>query len=449
MTDFEKKNIFILDDDETFISDLKIILRKKYNVFSATTIESTLTNLKKLFIDYFILDINLGNKKTGLDVIEEILQIDPFLPIIVLSYHEEPQIIIEAIKKGAVDYIHKSEAIEEIEKFLEISTDKISRIKQYHKEEYTVDKIICKSSKMQKIYDDLMQIAKTKVSVLLTGESGVGKSFFAKIIHDNSSKNGNFVTVHIPSISTSLFESEFFGYEKGAFTGALKNKIGKIEFANDGTVFLDEITETSLDNQAKLLRLVESKEYERVGSVKTQKTNARFIAASNKDLLKLVKEGKFREDLYYRISSFPIFIPPLREHKEDIIPFAEFALIRYSKSFNKNIVGFSKTAINKLLSYDFPGNIRELFHIVERCVLLLKNGNVISEDLLFQGLNKTTNECSEKITLPYHVALKNNNESFQREYVKKLLQETNGRIGKAADIAQISRQSLTRILKKM
>ncbi|MEW6653866.1 MAG: sigma-54 dependent transcriptional regulator, partial [Bacteroidota bacterium] len=283
-------------------------------------------------------------------------------------------------------------------------------------------------------------------SILLTGESGVGKSLFAKYIHKISHrKEKNFVLIHAPSLSDSLFESELFGYEKGAFTGADSSKIGKVEYAEGGTLVFEEITETSLVNQAKLLRLIDEKEYEKVGSVKTASANIRFISTTNRNLLSRIKDGLFRQDLFFRISTYPIEIPPLRYRKEDIIPLAEHAVEIFCGKMNKKTLGLNDSAKRLLLDYDWPGNVRELFNVIERSMIKVTNERYISSCHLDEQIKIE----SVEFNLPYHEAIKIVVHDFKKKYFENLMHKTGGVITKAADTAKIPRQSFSRMMKEV
>jgi len=443
-----KMNLLIIDDDQNYLHDLSILLQNKFNISTTTDPVQALILLKTKKIDLVILDVELKKDKSGIDWIEDYLAFDPFLPIIIISFHSNPKIVIEAINRGATDYIHKSNILEEIENTLQHSINKTNRLKvqKYQESLPTNGVMIYKSKVMETVVREAEKVSETDCSILLTGESGVGKSLFAKYIHKISTrKEKNFVIVHAPSLSDTLFESELFGHEKGAFTGADVSKIGKVEFAEGGTLVLEEITETSLLNQAKLLRLIDNREYEKVGSVRTSSANIRFISTTNRILTDRIKNGLFREDLFFRISTYPIEIPPLRYRKEDIIPLSEHALEHFCKKMNKKAMGFSEGAKKLLLEYNWPGNVRELFNVIERSMIKINNERFISTCHFDEQLKREPIEFS----LPYHEAVKVVVNDFKKKYFENIIYKTNGMVTKAADIAKIPRQSFSRMIKEI
>lgn len=311
------------------------------------------------------------------------------------------------------------------------------------KERYHIENMVGNSHAMQHVYALIKQVAQTNATVLIRGESGTGKELVANGIHYNSLRaNKPFVKVSCAALPESLLESELFGHEKGAFTGAINSKDGRFEWANGGTIFLDEIGELSQNTQIKLLRVLQSKEFEKVGGKKTIKVNVRIIAATNKNLEEEVKAGNFREDLYYRINVFPIFIPPLRERKEDIILLADYFLEKYSKENNKNITRISTPAIDMLMSYHWPGNVRELENAIERSVILC-NENVIRSKYLPPSL-----QTAEETKTGYKRGLLEAVENLEKEMIIEILKATNGHQGKAAEKLQITERILGYKIKK-
>jgi two-component system response regulator FlrC len=399
------KNILIVDDDKDYLQDLSLLLKDKFNIYVFTDPAKSILFLKTKKMDLLILDIELKKTKSGIDWIEDFLAFDPFLPIIIISYHSSPKIVVEAINKGAIDYIHKGSILEEIEQSLQYSIEKINKIKiQRYQESLPANGImVYKSKVMDNIVHEVEKVAKTDCSILLTGESGVGKSLLAKYIHRISLRaDKNFVIIHAPSITDNLFESELFGYEKGAFTGADTSKIGKVEFAEGGTLVIEEITETSTLNQSKLLRLIDNREFEKVGGVRTISANIRFISTTNRNIQDYIKSGNFREDLFFRISTYPIEIPPLRKRIDDIIPLAEHAINVFNIKLNKKIIGLTEGAKKYLSNYDWPGNARELFNMIERSMIKINNERMISK----AHIDEQAKTESIEYSLPYHEAVK-------------------------------------------
>jgi len=284
---------------------------------------------------------------------------------------------------------------------------------------------------MEDIYEKIIQVAPTETTVILYGETGTGKSAIAKAIHFLSGKKGNFVEINCAAIPETLIESELFGYEKGAFSGAIKSKPGKIELAKDGTLFLDEIAEMSQTVQAKFLRVLQDKTFERLGGLTTIKTNARFIVATNKDLLKLVRQGKFREDLYFRVNVFPIYIPPLRERKEAILKIADYIINKLSKKIGKDPLKLSKNSKEILKNYSWPGNIRELENVLERGFILAKGEELELEPEFFEK-DKVFQEKKEPENL----------KELEKKAILEALKKTGGNKKKAAELLGISLRTL-------
>lgn len=305
------------------------------------------------------------------------------------------------------------------------------------KERYQVENMVGNSNAMQHIYSLITQVAQTNATVLIRGESGTGKELVANAIHYNSLRaNKPFIKVSCAALPENLLESELFGHEKGAFTGATESKEGRFEWADGGTLFLDEIGELSQNLQIKLLRVLQAKEFERVGGKKTIKVNVRIISATNRDLEKEIKKGNFREDLYYRINVFPVYMPPLRERKDDIMLLADYFLERLCKENNKNINRISTPAIDMLVSYHWPGNVRELENAIERAVILC-NENVIRSQHLPPSL-----QTAEVTKTGYKKGLTEAVENLEREMIIEALKETNGHQGKTADKLQITERIL-------
>jgi DNA-binding NtrC family response regulator len=438
----DKINVLIIDDDTSFLRDMKALLADKYFVHISDSPELALELLKIEKINIVLLDINLGNKKNGINYIKAIHQIFPEMPIIMVSYYEEPKYIIDSFQNGAIYYINK---LSNLSKFITTINNAVNKysIKNNLKEE----DFLYSSQNMQSVINDCKAIAKTDFSVLLLGESGVGKSHLAEIIHNFSSrKTQKFVTVDIPSIQNNLFESELFGHKKGAFTGAIEDKIGRIEYAEGGTLFLDEISEISIDIQAKLLRVLEKKEYEKVGDHKTKKCDVRFIFASNKNLDELVKNGTFRSDLFYRISTFIISIPPLRERKEDVEKIFSYYLEKYGIMILKRKITYSNEAIKALKSYDWPGNVRELINVTERLVIKASSSYFIDEKDINEALKIKDNIVKD---IKFQEFEKNEIKKLKFRYFYRLLKNNNWNISKTAKEAGISRQSLYRYLEEI
>lgn len=405
-------------DDEKGMRDLlsKVLKKEGYQVFVAQDGEEGLEVIKNQSIDIVIADLDMP-VMNGIEMIKHAKAFDPSLTIIIITAYASMESAIEALKLGAYDYLIKPFNIEQVKLTVKKAFERLCLISQntYLKSELEealyFPGVIGKSEKMQKVLDLIKAVSPTDSLVLIEGESGTGKELVAKAIHENSNrKDYPFVVLNCGALSEGILESELFGHERGSFSGAFTQRKGKFEIAHKGTLFIDEIGEMSLSAQTRLLRVLQEKEFERVGGNFTIKVDVRIIAATNKNLQKEVKDGKFREDLFFRLNVFKIALPPLRERKEDIAELSKHFLEKLSKNLNKNITEFSPEAIKILKSYNWPGNIRELQNVIERAVVLC-TGNIITprelpEDLVQNGEtsniahifeNETLDEALERI----------------------------------------------------
>lgn len=382
------KNILLIDDEEKLRKLIaRIIGLEKIDVIQAASAMSGLKWLEKQEFDVVICDVRLSDAN-GVELIPKIKKIQPFVEIILLTAYGNIQDSVLAIKSGAFDYISKGDdnnriipliyrAIEKVE-----LSKKISSLEQKIEQKYSFNNIIGKSPAIFAAIELGKKVAQTDATVLLTGETGTGKEVFAQSIHyDSNRKNKSFVAINCSAFSKDLLESELFGYKAGAFTGALKDKRGLLEEAHEGTLFLDEIGEMPIELQSKILRVIETKEYMRVGDTKPQKVDVRIIAATNRTLEKEIDAGNFRQDLFYRLSIFKILLPPLRERKSDIKLFVDDFVKYFSKKFNKKIDTVSFEYMEKLKHNIWKGNIRELRNVIERSVIL-SDENTINTDTL-------------------------------------------------------------------
>ncbi len=389
-----------------------------------------------VLLDLFLPDIN------GMEVLEWIKENCPLTEVVVITGHGTIRTAVEAIKKGAYDFLTKPCSLKEIEltvrKALESRGLKLENL-LYRREKNTVfeyEGFVFVSPVMKEILEKIERIACSDCPVLITGESGVGKEIIARLIHKKSErKDKPFVAINIASIPKDLIEAELFGYEKGAFTGATRSKEGFFELADGGTLFLDEIGELEPQVQAKLLRAIETKKFYRVGGRKEIESDVRIITATNRDIKKLVEEGKFREDLYYRLNVVEIHIPPLRERKEDIIPLAYHFLEKFSRKYSKKIKGFTKKAEEILLNYPWKGNVRELKNLVERLVLFA-NKEVIDEKDLSCLIYE--DKQTQKVFKPIR--------EVEKEYILEVLKAVNFNKKKASEILGIPLRTLYRKL---
>ncbi len=368
--------ILIVEDDISFATFLKTILEEEsYRVEVFHDPEIALQALNDFSPHLVISDLKMP-KMDGISFIDKASKILPHKNFIIITAFGSIPSAVEAVKKGAIDYITKplpspEEFLSKIGEILKSPVPKNS----LHKIDDEIPQDILFAG-MENIYRIINQVAPTETTIILYGETGTGKSAIAKVIHKMSKRKGEFVEINCASLPESLIESELFGYEKGAFSGAIKQKPGKIELAKDGTLFLDEIGELTPLVQAKFLRVLQTKTFERLGGLQSIKTNARFITATNKDLKQMVKEKKFREDLYFRLNVFPIKLPPLRDRREAIVKIAEYLIKKISMRVGKAVKKLDNKSINFLQTYSFPGNIRELENIIERAILLSNSDKI-------------------------------------------------------------------------
>ncbi|MGZ3538907.1 MAG: sigma-54-dependent transcriptional regulator, partial [Thermodesulfobacteriota bacterium] len=444
----KSRSVLIVDDEVGARESLKMILKSDYEVFLARDAEEGFLQIKVHSPDVILLDIILPDLD-GLKVLERIKQSDPDVIVIMITATKTVKTAVEAMKLGAYDYVTKPFDIDELRLIISrsLSTKALEQEVKYRREEmdksFDFGNIIGKSKSMKEIFKVVKQIADSKSTALIMGESGTGKELISRAIHYNSNRKGYpFVTINCAAIPETLIESELFGHEKGAFTNAIERKLGRCEVAHQGTLFLDEIGELSLATQAKILRFLEEREFNRVGGSKTIKVDVRLITATNKDLNQMIKKALFREDLYYRINVVPILIPPLRERKEDIPLLVEHFINRFSVENNKNVKGITKEALDLMMQYEWPGNIRELENLIERVIALTSNPYIqINElPLSFKNVPKI-NELKDSV-LNRKVSFLEAEEEFEKEVILDALKKTNYIQSRAAEILGISRRIL-------
>ncbi len=436
----EKDTILVIDDENGVRQSFKMVLKSDYNVFLAETGEKGIEIFKDNSVDLILLDIILPDIN-GLDLLEKLKGMDPNVEIIMISAVKEIPTAVKAMKLGAYDYVTKPFIIEDIRNIVNRALEKHSLIKEvaYLRDEllryHPFKKIIGEDKKMRDIFELINTISDSDGPVLIQGESGTGKELIARAIHSQGPRrNKPFVVINCAAIPDTLMESELFGHTKGAFTGASHSKIGKLEIADKGIAFLDDIDILDINMQAKLLRVIQEKEFERLGSTKIIKIDVRFIAASNKDLKKLVKQEQFREDLYYRLNVFPIAAPPLRSRKGDIPLLINHFLTLPSIKAGKSQKKFSKNALNLLMKhYDWPGNVRELQNMVERLCTITKGRIIQPRDISFFAHDKP-----EMNNIPLREAVNR----FEKQYILETLDLTNGNRTKAAALLGIHRNTL-------
>ncbi|HEX67678.1 MAG TPA: sigma-54-dependent Fis family transcriptional regulator [bacterium] len=437
--------ILIVDDEIKMARLLEITLKNEgYQVEKAYSSHEALKKIKSKSYDVVVTDLKMPGMD-GIELLRIVKKNYPSTQVIMITAFGTIQSAVKAMKEGAFHYLTKPLNLEELKEVLKGAL-KVKKLEEENillrQEILGEGEIIGKSKAIKEVMELARKVAPEDTTVLLQGETGTGKELVARAIHKLSPrKNGPYVVVNCAAIPENLLESELFGHRKGAFTGALKDKKGRIEIADGGTLFLDEIGSLSLPLQAKLLRFLETKEIQPLGSEDTFRVDVRVIAATNQDLRKRVEEGNFREDLFYRLNVFPIYIPPLRERKEDIPLLANYFLKLYSKKMNKKIEKIDDGAMELLLKYSWPGNVRELENVIERAVVLA-DSPIVSKEFL------PLLPACEEITGPYQERKKRLLENFEREYFKELLQKHNGIISKVAKEAGIDRKNLYLKLKK-
>lgn len=439
--------ILVIDDEKITLKNLEHVLKKEgYDVTATDSGVEALNFIEKQEFDIVLTDIKM-EKVDGFEILKRCKSLYPDTEVIMITGYATVENAVAAMKQGAFYYIAKPFKLDIIRKIILEASEKIKLKKEVKQLRQQLDfhekvNIITQNVKMMKLLEIARQIAPTDCNVLITGESGTGKELFAKYIHLNSlRKTGPFLAINCGAFTEELLSNELFGHEKGAFTGATALKKGLIEMASSGSLFLDEITEMSLTMQAKLLRVIQEREFFRLGATEPIKVDVRFIAATNRDIKEEVKNGKFREDLYYRLNVVNIEIPPLRERRDDIPLLVAYFSKKYSLLMKKEITGVSEEAMNYLVNYEYPGNVRELENIIERAVVLC-NSSQIDVEHLPQDLKELKIEVFTKKEGNF-MSL----EELEREYIKWILKEVGNNKTVAAQILGIDRVSLWRKLK--
>lgn len=441
--------ILIIDDEPLMRISISDALKEDgYAVAETASGKEGIALVKDTPYDVVITDLRLPDAD-GIEVLKSCKRNSPETMVIVITAHGSVDTAVEAMKYGAFDYITKPFSMEE----LLMMVKRLIRYKALEEENlmlkeqvegrYNFSGIIGKSEKMKEIFDKVKIVSQTDSTVLILGESGTGKELVANAIHYNSHrKDEQFVKVSCAALPETLLEAELFGYEKGAFTGAVKQKKGRFELADKGTIFLDEIGELSPAIQVKLLRVLQEKEIDRLGGTETLSVDVRIICATQRDLKKEVHQGAFREDLYYRLNVVPITLPSLRERKGDVMLLANHFLKYFAEQHKKSIKGFSIDAMEHLLNYPFPGNVRELENTVERAVVLGKGEEIQTWDLP-EEVNNKLGDCFKVLqNIQNYEHLSKAIKDFEKQYITKVLEETKGNKSLAAKLLGVSRKTL-------
>ena len=439
------EHILIVDDDKNMLEVLRLRLETEgYKVTSTNMAKDALTMAKDELFDLALVDLKL-NGNDGIELMQKLHRLSSEMPIIILTAHGTIETAVDAMKQGAYSYLTKPfdrrELCLQIKNGLEKNSlsREIRRLRALVGERYGFKNIIGKSKKMHEVMDQISRTAEIDSSVCIYGESGTGKELMAKSLHLLSSRKDKLlVAINCAAIPEGLLEGELFGYEKGAFTGAVKNKKGFFAQADEGTIFLDEISEMSESMQVKLLRVLQEREFHPLGSEKPIKIDVKIIAATNKNLEDEVRNGNFREDLFYRIHVIPIYIPPLRERKEDIPLLVDHFMKKFAENMKKEIKGISTPALQKLLSYEWPGNVRELENSIEYAVAMTTM-DIIGEDLILQTKTVEQGELKQ---------LKEAKNEFEKKYISNLISLTKGNVSKASRLAGKYRSDFYDLLKK-
>jgi len=441
-----KPTVLIVDDEKSARDGLVRALRRDYRIFAAENGTTALEVLASHKIDVLLSDVRMPGMD-GITLMQRALAHHPELTCIILTAYGDVELAVEAMKQGATDFMTKPINLDK----LELVLGRVLKAKRFELEneqlrvqldsKYGLENMIGNSAPMQAVFDMIRQVASSRATVLIQGESGTGKELVAKAIHQLGPRSkGPFVAVHCAALAQNLLESELFGHEKGAFTGAMERRIGRFEKADGGSLFLDEISEIDPSVQVKILRALEERQIERVGGDTPVDVDSRLIAATNRDLKALVDEGKFREDLFYRLYVVVITLPPLRDRQDDILLLLNHFLAVFNEENGKQIEGFTRAAYDLLAAYGWPGNIRELRNLVERMVVLARGKVLGVEDIPAQVRDETSSRGEVKIDADLTV------DEMEKRMVVQALEKTGGNRTKAAEKLGISRRTLHRKL---
>lgn len=455
-----KGQILVVDDNPNLLELIRMRLESAdYDVIATADEAEAVSALKEKLFDLCIVDLMLANGD-GLSLMDEFRGINPDVPTIILTAHGSIESAVEAMRRGAYSYLTKpfepSDLLMQIERALENRklNYEIKRLKEIINERFDFANIIARSGKMRAVLDVVSRIAKLDSTVHIHGESGTGKELIAKAIHLASDrKDKPFVALNCAALPESLLESELFGHEKGAFTGAVRSTRGLFTQAHGGTLFLDEIGDMPRATQSKLLRVLQERQFYPVGSEAAVEVDVRVIVATNKDLEDQVRKGLFRDDLFYRIHVIPVYLPPLRERKDDIVPLVEYFLKKYSVHMKKEVKGLTPEALRRLMLHDWPGNVRELENAIEYAVAMTQS-DIVTEDYILQGKSASVDRapsCSQQGADESSMGLrplKDARDAFERDYLIQVLSMTEGNVSQAAKLAGKYRADFYDLLKK-
>jgi two-component system NtrC family response regulator len=446
-----KPRIAVLDDEPRMVEIIGMVLRREgYDVRAHSDPGEALAALEKQPADLLLTDLKMPGM-TGVDVLTRARELDPDLPVILMTAHATIPTAIEAMKRGAFDYVEKpfdnTELKNLVQRALEVT--RLARENRYLRAElaqrHSLDTVVTESEAVHEVFELARRAARSRSTVLVTGESGVGKELVARAVHYHSDRVGKpFIAVNCKAFAQGVLESELFGHEKGAFTGAERAKPGLFERADGGTLFLDEIGEVGTDFQAKLLRVLQERRLQRVGGSEEREIDVRLVAATNRDLKSEASQGTFRKDLYFRLAVIPIHIPPLRERREDVLPLARHFLARWNEELGRSVRGWSEAVERHLVEHAWPGNVRELENTLERGVVLARGDTLELDDLLVDPADET--DASEPDSGPQ--GLQAFLDSAAAERIRTVLAETAGVRVEAARRLGIDRTTLYRLMRK-
>jgi DNA-binding NtrC family response regulator len=453
-----KPRLLVIDDEQRMVDIVAMVLRHDgYHVEAETDPEVALARLADEPFDLLITDLRMPGAD-GIEVLRRVREREPDLPVILMTAHASVATAIEAMKLGAVDYVEKPFNNDELKTMVRRAIDvtRLARENRYLRRElksrYAIDRIVAESPAMQDVLALVRRSANAPSTVLVTGESGTGKELIARAIHYESERvGGPFVAANCKAFSEGVLESELFGHAKGAFTGAHRARVGLFEEAQGGTLFLDEIGEVSLDFQAKLLRVLQEKQVRPVGGAGAKEIDARLVLATNRDLRTEVKEGRFREDLFFRIAVIPVHIPPLRERPEDVLPLARHFLARWCEELQRDVGAWSEDVERYLTSHPWPGNVRELENTLERGVALARSERIELDDLLLEpGELGEVGQSGEPVsaTVASAQSLHDFLEGAAEDKIRSVLEATGGKRVEAAKRLGIDRTTLYRLIRK-
>jgi DNA-binding NtrC family response regulator len=455
-----KARILIVEDERAIQLALSGLLKRQgYEIEIADSGEAALAGFEKHDFDLVITDLALGGGKTGMDVLAASKKVRPEVPVVMITAHGSEKVAVDAMKAGAEDYVPKPFDNDEIRMIVQRALDRTRLEREHHlllerlQREYGFDSLIGSGPAMRKIFSTIQKVAETDLTVLVRGESGTGKELVAQALHNASArKNRPFIAVNCAAISRELVESELFGHEKGAFTGADARRVGRFEAAHQGTIFLDEIGDMPLETQAKVLRVLQERSFERVGGNTPLQVDVRVVAATHRDLEAEVERGRYRQDLYYRLKVVEINLPALRERAEDIPALVERFLEQLSHRLGRDKMRVSKEALAALASYAWPGNVRELRNVIEQAAVLATGPAIEDSDLSLpanRGAPRAPKELNSPAVGSFSEAKKVFVEEFERTFILKALRANGGNISRAAETIGMVRQSLQQKIREL